>query len=189
MRLQLRALCEHLAVRHEVCVVAFRWPDQDGAGPDGAELHTVVPPIPGVIGRTRDRAASLVRRTPVDVIRLAPPMVGALRSVLAQRRFDVAHVTMGALTGVAPALGSVPAVIAPLDAWSLNLATGVGEAAGVRRAWLRLTGRIVARHEARAYRPFARVVLVTPEDARETRRLDPTLRTAVIPNGVDAEHF
>ena len=42
------------------------------------------------------------------------------------------------------------------------------------------------RFEARAYRPFARVVLVTDEDAREVRALDPSLRTETIPNGVDA---
>ena len=45
------------------------------------------------------------------------------------------------------------------------------------------------RFEARAYRPFERVVLVTDEDAREVARLDPSLRTATIPNGVDAAYF
>ena len=45
------------------------------------------------------------------------------------------------------------------------------------------------RWQARAYRPFARVVLVTEDDAREVARLDPSLRTAAIPNGVDAAHF
>jgi glycosyltransferase involved in cell wall biosynthesis len=40
-----------------------------------------------------------------------------------------------------------------------------------------------------AYRPYERVVLVSAEDADATRRADPSLRTAVIPNGVDAEHF
>ena len=43
--------------------------------------------------------------------------------------------------------------------------------------------------EATAYRPFARVVLVTEEDAREVAALDPSLRVVTIPNGVDADHF
>ena len=45
------------------------------------------------------------------------------------------------------------------------------------------------RWEASAYRPFKRVVLVTDEDAREVSRLDPSLRVATIPNGVDAARF
>ena len=45
------------------------------------------------------------------------------------------------------------------------------------------------RWEAPAYRPFARVVLVTDEDAREVARLDPSLHVVTIPNGVDAAHF
>ena len=43
--------------------------------------------------------------------------------------------------------------------------------------------------EATAYRPFARVVLVTEEDAREVAALDPSLHVVTIPNGVDADHF
>src|SRR4051794_36218496 len=137
----------------------------------------------------RDRALGLVRREPVSVLRFGPVMARALEPILAERRFDVAHVTMGELAGVAPALGSLPAVIAPLDAWSLNVATDVDTASLARRPWKSVARRIVAHHEGRAYRPFERVVLVTPEDARETVRLDPTLRTVVIPNGVDADQF
>ena len=47
----------------------------------------------------------------------------------------------------------------------------------------------MARYLTHAYRPFARVVLVTEDDARATHRLDPSLRTAVIGNGVDTQYY
>jgi glycosyltransferase involved in cell wall biosynthesis len=189
MRAQLRALVERLAHRHEVTVVAPRWPDQDGPAPDGVELVAIAAPPIGLAGRVRDRARSVVRRQPVDVVRLTGPMAAAARELLSRRRFDVAHVGLGELAGIARSLGGLPAVLAPLDAWTLNAASAAAAATGGRRRWLEWQARLVARHVASAYRPFSRVVLVSPEDAAETVRHDPSLVTAVIPNGVDADHF
>jgi glycosyltransferase involved in cell wall biosynthesis len=189
MRTQLRALVERLADRHDVTVLAPRWPDQDGPAPDGVELVLIAAPPLGFAGRVRDRARSVARRQPVDVVRLTGMMAVAVRDLLSRRRFDVAHVGLGELAGIAGTLGSLPAVLAPLDAWTLNAAAAAAAATGGRRRWLEWQERLIARHVAQAYRPFASVVLVSREDAAETLRHDPTLPTAVIPNGVDADHF
>lgn len=178
-----------MAARHDVCVVAFRWPDQRGEPPAGVELHDLEPPPSRPLDRARDRALSVFRHEPVDALRLCGPVGQMVERLRAGRQFDIAHVMLGVLAGIAPALSGLPAVVAPLDAWSINAAAAHAHAAGARRMWLRLQHRIVARYLAHAYRPFARVVLVTPEDARETARLDPTLCTTVIHNGVDTEHF
>ena len=188
-RLQLRALCEQLAQRHEVTAIGFRWPEQEGAAPAGVELIEIPAPAPGRVRRSRDRLQALGRREPVEVARLVPPMAAAIGRARAQRRFDVAHVGLGVLAGVAPALEGLPAVIAPLDAWALNVHAELGDARGAEAAWRHAQLRAVERYVARAYRPFARVVLVSEEDAVATRAADPHLRTAFIPNGVDAEHF
>jgi glycosyltransferase involved in cell wall biosynthesis len=59
----------------------------------------------------------------------------------------------------------------------------------VERAWRRAQADAARRFQGRAYRPFERVILVTDEDAREVRALDPSLTTVTIPNGVDAASF
>jgi glycosyltransferase involved in cell wall biosynthesis len=80
-------------------------------------------------------------------------------------------------------------VVAPLDAWAIAVRTEAAGARGAAALWRRAQGWAVDRYVASAYRPFARVILVTDEDAAATVAADPTLRTAVIPNGVDAAHF
>jgi glycosyltransferase involved in cell wall biosynthesis len=170
-------------------MLAFQWPEQDGEPPAGVELLRIRPPTPGGMARVRDRTLSIARRQPVEAARLAPPMARRIASLLAEREFDVAHVTLGQLAGVAPSLGRVPAVLAPLDAWNVNVADEAAAARGARRVWLQLQGRFVARHVARRYGAFARIALVSEADARETRLLEASLRTTVIPNGVDAVHY
>ena len=123
----------------------------------------------------------------MEVRRLARPFQRALPGLVGS--FDAAHVMLGNLAGIAPALDGLPAVIAPLDAWHRNIAAEAAVARGPEILWRRSQERAVRRWQARAYRPFARVVLVTEADAREVARLDPSLRTAAIPNGVDAAHF
>jgi glycosyltransferase involved in cell wall biosynthesis len=189
LRLQLRALSAELARRHEVCAVGFVWPDQSGEPPPGVELVRVDPPRGGLGGRVRGWLRAAARGVPVESAKLVAPMAKALAPLVERRRFDVAHVGIGMLAPVRPALGALPAVVAPLDAWHLNVRAERAGAHGARRLLLPLHERLVLRFTASAYRPYARTVLVTPQDAAEARRLDPDLRTVVIPNGVDAGFF
>ena len=188
-RLVLNQLCTRLAERAEVTVLALRHPDQAGEAPAGVELYELALSPAGRGRAWALRGAALALREPVEARRLSAPFVSFLPEFLASRSFDVAHVMLGTLAPIAPALGGLPAVIAPLDAWHRNVHAEVDSATGLERVWRRTQEQAVRHFEARAYRPFKRVVLVTDEDAREVSRLDPSLATATIPNGVDAAHF
>lgn len=188
LRLQLRALCEELGGRHEVCVVALRWPGQKGSAPAGVELVEVRAPQPGALHEVR-RLRALASRTPLEALAETPPVAAAVTALRSRRDFDVAHVTPGALAGVAPALAGVPALIAPLDAWTVNARALTSTSRGPRKGWRWIQEHAVRRYVAGAYRPYRRVILVSEDDAAETRRLDGRLRTAVVPNGVDTDHY
>jgi glycosyltransferase involved in cell wall biosynthesis len=188
-RLVLVELCSRLARRADVTVLALRRPDQDGPPPAGIELHELPLGEPGAVRAWALRAAALALREPVTVRRLAAPFHAALPELLAARRFDAAHVMLGELAGIAPALDGVPTVLAPLDAWHRNVRAEAEAAAGAERVWRLAQERAVRRWQATTYRRFQRVVLVTDDDAREVSRLDPSLRVVTIANGVDAQHF
>jgi glycosyltransferase involved in cell wall biosynthesis len=180
-------LCSQLARSHEVTVVALRHPGQDGPPPDGVQLYEL-PMAPPWWGRAWvRRCAALALREPVEARRLAAPFLSFLPQLAG--RFDVAHVMLGTLAGVAPAL-DVPAVIVPMDAWHLNVEAEATSAAGwVERLWRRAQAHATRRFQANAYRPFARVILVADEDAREVRALDPSLTTMTVSVGVDTAWF
>lgn len=179
-------LCTRLARTHDVTVVALRHPDQDGAPPDGVRLREVPFAPRSRVGAWAARGAALVRREPVGTRRSVSALAPAVRAMAG--RVDVAHVMLGDIAGLAPAL-DVPAVIAPLDVWHRNIEAQAAGSGGPERMWRRAQTGAVRRFESLAYRPFARTVLVTDEDARQLRTLDPSLRTVVIPNGVDAQSF
>ncbi|HWK25981.1 MAG TPA: glycosyltransferase family 4 protein [Solirubrobacter sp.] len=181
-RLVLYELCSRLARTESVTVVALRHPDQIGDPPEGIELIELPYASVGAI----DRLTALVRREPVEARPLAAPFLRFLPGWLSSRSFDVAHAMLGSLALIAPALGALPAVIAPLDAWHRNVRAEAASASGLERAWRLTQERAVRRFEARAYRPYRGVVLVTESDAAA---LDPALPLATIPNGVDAAHF
>ena len=73
-RLVVRELSRAMAARHDVCVVAFRWPDQRDEPIGGVELHELQAPLPGCVDRARDRMLSVLRREPVEALRLCDPM-------------------------------------------------------------------------------------------------------------------
>ena len=188
-RLQLIHLCRELAHSHEVCVLAFHAPDQDGEVPPGVELLRLRAPALTRWERASAYARSLAGGQPWRAARFGPPMAREIRSLLAKRTFDVAHVTPGSLAGVAPVLGGIPGVLAALDAWHLNLQADALAAPRHMRPVYRLEAGRARRFAARAYRAFQRVVVVSQEDADALSELDPTLGLEVIPNGVDSERF
>jgi glycosyltransferase involved in cell wall biosynthesis len=189
LRLVVWHVSRELAQRHEVSVVAFRWPDQHGDPPAGVTCHDLAAGVPSLRARLRERALSLARRQPVDAVRLGARIGAAAASLRACHSYDVAHVTGAAIADVAVALRGLPALIAPLDAWPVNVAAASAMASGLQRRWLDRQARIDRRYTAQAYRPFARVVLVSDEDAQATAAIDPHLATRVIANGVDTAHY
>jgi glycosyltransferase involved in cell wall biosynthesis len=189
MRLVLFELCRRLASRHQVVVLAFRWPDQSGDPPAGVELVALPPPARAAAKRLGAWLQALATSRPVETVRLTAPMRAAAASPVRERRFDVAHVTLGSLADVAPALAGLPAIVAPLDAWHVNEHARAQAARGWRRLVLDAHARAVRRFTATAYRRYQRAVFVTDDDARAARAIDPSLTTAVVPNGVDCERF
>ena len=185
-RLVLRELTARLAADNDVTVLALVRPGQEGPPPPGVELLALPHPEPSPGAAWAERMRALALREPVEARRLVAPFARALPGLLDGRRFDVAHVMLGPLAGVAAHLRGLPAVIAPLDAWHLNVRAEAALARGPERLWRLAQERAVRRFEARAYRPYARVVLVTDDDARELARLAPSLHVMAIPNGVDA---
>src|SRR4051812_26140663 len=89
MRLQGHELVRGLARDHEVCVLAYRWPDQAGAVPDGVELLALAPPRGGAVPRALGWARALARRQPLEASKLADPMAARVTELRASREFDV----------------------------------------------------------------------------------------------------
>jgi len=187
-RLQLFHVLEQLRDRHEITVVGVRWPDQDGAAPAGVELvETGLEP--SRLRRNLRRTRALTAREPLPVAQLGPLMLAAVRQQLARRDFDVALVHGSPLARLRPALGELPAALVALDAEYLNVAVAARVSRGMRRAAERVNEASWRRTVRRHFHAFERVVVVSAEDAAALRDVDPRIRTAVIPNGVDSEHF
>jgi peptidoglycan/xylan/chitin deacetylase (PgdA/CDA1 family)/glycosyltransferase involved in cell wall biosynthesis/CelD/BcsL family acetyltransferase involved in cellulose biosynthesis len=186
--LQVAALCRELARRHEVCVVGYCWPEQ--AGEPMAPVETVAVPAPSrdPLPRIAGWARAAVSGEPVETVRMGG-LSREVRRLLDERQFDVVHVAGPTLAGLGPILADRRALIAPLDAWHLNLQASILTATGLRRSLLVLHERRIRRYTATAYRPFRRVVMVSDADARAAAELDPALRLAVVPNGVDVDAF
>ena len=186
-RIVVSALLQQLRARHEIRVLALRGPGQDAAAPAGGQL------LPRR-GRSRADdslllARAVVRRRPLRADDLAAQLRPALAEELDRFRPDVVHVTPGRLAALADLLDGRPSVLAPLDAWHLGLEAVSGGASGLRRHLLPGELRRVRRFEATQYRRFRRVVVVSEADRRALEALDPRMRVAVVPNGVDLEHF
>jgi glycosyltransferase involved in cell wall biosynthesis len=190
LRLQVGALVRELRREHDVRVLSLVRPEQIGRG--GAvdpAMRLVTRPSSSRWTTAASLPWAILRERPHSVDRLA----GGLRSPLGEevRRFepDVVHVTSGPLAGLGTDLAGTPAVMAALDAWHLNTDADVLAARGLRRLLLRGEASRVRRFESAAFRPFDTVVVVSGGDRDALHALDPSLRIAVIPNGVDTERF
>ena len=168
-RLVLHELLTRLSARADLTVLALRRPDQDGPAPTGFELLEIALADPAPARAWALRGAALTLREPVEARRLARAV--RARAPAPARRAPVRRRARHArLAGSdRPALGGLPALIAPLDAWHLNVRAEADRAHGAEQVWRRQQERAVRRWEANAYRPFKRVVLVTDEDARGSR--------------------
>jgi protein-tyrosine phosphatase len=118
MRLPLVEQCERLGRRHAVTVLALRRDGQVGDPPEREELIELELREPGRLHAWASRLRALATSRPVEARRLPAPFARVLPPLLAGRRFDV---TLGGLAGLAAPLRGVPAMIAPLDAWHLNM--------------------------------------------------------------------
>ena len=187
LRLPLVYLLRHLRQHHDVRVVGYRMPDQlDAAPPD---VRLVNPAAGGRAAAVARIASATVRRAPLNAARFARGLLPTLAEELGRFDPDVVHVFSGRLAGISGALAGRPTVLTALDAWHLNADARTAMATGLRRSMLRAEAARVRRFEAKTYRRFDRVTVVTREDAVALQDLSPGLTVAVIPNGVDADAF
>jgi glycosyltransferase involved in cell wall biosynthesis len=167
-RLQLRALVDALALRHEVHVVAALWPGQE-ITPTSFGMTLVPAP---------SRAADLPER-------LRPIVAGIVES----STFDVVHVVDGELAELRPALAGLPAILMPLAVRQLQVDAEAVHAHGPRRRLLSRRLRHACRHAQRWYPEYSYNVLSTEADADVARITAPLAHVQAIAGGVDAAWF
>jgi polysaccharide biosynthesis protein PslH len=189
LRLALGELLEQLRRRHHVRTLALTGADQRAADADDATLRLLPPAQPSAVRATGRHLRALLARRPFGVDRLSEALREPLLEELERFRPDVVHVTSGRAAALGRALAGRPAVLAALDAWHLNVEADAAAAPAWRRPLLAMQAGLVRRFEARVYRFFSRVVVVSEADRDALLALDPSLRIAVIPNGVDTDFF
>jgi glycosyltransferase involved in cell wall biosynthesis len=188
-RLWLDGIVRELARRHEVRLVGYRMPDQDGAAATDADVHLIPYAKPGPVGNAADLARAVALRRPLRAHRMAAGLRGPLREELARFRPDVVQVGTGKLSGLRAEIGRRPCVLHVQDAWHVNVEARAAVAHGPRRALLAADARRIRRFEARRYRGWDRVVPCNADDMATLLALDPTLPMTCVPIGVDAEAF
>lgn len=193
-RVLLRSLSQELAARgHRLDLLAFH-PDDEIADEEKArEVFSHVETVP-----ERDRS-------PLDyLIRLGhffprsadecwnPPMWHAVDRCLAATRYELVHFFGGVQVYEFrnQVIERLPNIIEPYECYTLALERALAAAPkAIHRLRIRARRRMARLYEARMFRDFGRVVLVTTCDEACLRGLAPDLATAVIPNGVDAGFF
>jgi glycosyltransferase involved in cell wall biosynthesis len=188
-RLWLAGIVRELARRHDVRLVGYLMPDQEGAPAVDADIRSIPYARPGPAGNAADLARAVTLRRPLRAHRMAAGLRGALREELDRFRPDVVQVGTGKLSGLRPEVGRRPCVLHVQDAWHVNIEARAAVARGPRRALLSSDARRVRRFEAERYRGWDRVVPCNPDDMRTLLALDPTLPMACVPIGVDAGAF
>jgi polysaccharide biosynthesis protein PslH len=188
MRLQVLHVARELAVRHEVCVLGYRWPEQEAEEVPGVEVVAVPAPSLSLSRRSLAVVRAMLRGEPVATELIISGLREPLTRALAAHAFDVVHLASGVTAGLKGDVDPSPIVVA-VEAWHLNVAAARELDPWLVRPFRRLEERRVRRFEARELPKFARVVMVTEQDAAAVQQLAPGLRPVVIPNGVDSVAF
>ena len=177
--LQVTEVFDRLAARHDVRVVAFEPSYGEVLRRDYLEL----------VPRTSSPAWRWVLGGPRGANDLARAMAGPAVAALRDWGPDVVHVSSGRLAALRRSLADVPAVLAALDAWHLNLEAKAALSPPPRRVLLKAEQRRVRRFIAAEYPAYDRVAVVSEGDRDALRAVAPALDPVAIPNGVDAESY
>jgi len=184
-------LLRRLGARHQIDLVTLL-PGSDGAHLDWARpycrsVHTIPlgprPLLPRVanLASTYSRGRALYPRREV---------ASALERGRRQGAWDVLHVEGTYAAALVDDSFQIPKILSAHDSRSLRAvemrrcATTFGE-----KSYYRLRGLVDPRFERLIYPRFDRCVFVAPRDVEAAHAAAPGVRTALIPNGVDAEHF
>lgn len=186
-------LIRALAGRHEITLLAAA---SSREAADSALLHSicqwveVVPWRPAAsIGTC---ASALLRGEPLQAaVCQSPALHSRLATLLEARSFDLVHIEhlrAAPLSARLPA--NLPTIFDSVDCISLLLQRTITASHSWRQRLIaRCELRRTQHYEARLLRRFDRIAVTAPEDARALCALGPAARVAVVPNGVDLDHF
>jgi len=137
-------------------------------------------------------ARGLMGRWPLPVLNYtSPAMIAAVRELLRRERFDLVHLESIHMTACAEQAG----VAAPMvHDWhniesELMLRYSASEKSGARRLYSAVTARRLQRLERSTLRDNLGHILCSDRERQRLRAIAPAARLAVVPNGVDVEHF
>lgn len=111
-----------------------------------------------------------------------------LRYHLAQG-YDLVHLDSLDLVRWVPSLRHLPTICTHHNVESALLQRRAGAEPWHRAVYMRLQGRLLRKAERHFMSQMALNIAVSDTDEAELRRIDPDLRIAVIPNGVDIDAF
>lgn len=189
LRQPLRELILRLRHRHDIDLVAYRWPEQADAPVDGVRTTYIPVPARSRLARGASFLMASARARPLRALELEAPMRREVQAALAQDRFDAVHIAGLPIATLASDVSDVPNAMVVLDAWHLNARAEMAAAPALSRPLKALEHRNTVRFEGSQLRHFDRVVTVSETDAAALAHLDPRISTSVIPNGVDADFF
>lgn len=121
----------------------------------------------------------------------APEMWRTIAATLRDRAYDVVHLFGGVqVYEYLPLVRALPNVIVPYEAYSLWLDRALQQPASLPARAVLHARRWMARHyESWMFEGYDRAVVLTDQDARALKALNPLTPVVVIPNGVDVDHF
>lgn len=209
-RLIVYHLAEELEARgHEIDLLAYAnlpgdWHEQDKYDHLFGEVRLFPEPKRSQLDYLR-RLLILSMRWPAQAEQSwSPDLWQAIRTQLKATKYDVVHLFGGIqVYEFYRALGDVPALITPYESYSLYLRrlvetltpspspSGRGEQMQKlkRRLMTRIQLQIARQFESWMFTPYRHAVVVSERDRDELLMLNPTLKIAVIPNGVDTYAF
>jgi glycosyltransferase involved in cell wall biosynthesis len=189
LRQPLRELLLRLRRRHDVDLIAYRWPEQTDSPIEGVRTTYIPVPTHSRLLRSWSFLRASARARPLRALEMEAPMRSAVQATLTRDSFDAIHIAGLPLATLAPDVRGVPSAMNVLDAWHLNAKAEVSTASPLARPLKALEYRNTVHFEQTSLRHFDRVVTVTGGDAAALTQLDPAINACVIPNGVDAEFF
>jgi sugar transferase (PEP-CTERM/EpsH1 system associated) len=188
---QLRAWQQirHLSARHAITLVTF-----DRHPPPARWRDAVAACCERVIVAPRSRFGMAVRalaalpglRPLQAAMHDAVPVPGGVAALVAQGRFDVAHVQLARLGAMVPALAPLPCVVDFVDALSLNMARRATFDRGPWRWLARLEARRLAAYERALCAQAAQAAVCSAADRAAIGDIE---NLHVVCNGVDLDAF
>ncbi len=150
-------------------------------------------PIPQQQSRLRfamDHARSVITGDAYTIFAYDSPLyTAAIKRALASHSFALAHVDTLDLAHYLPLLGDLPVACTHHNVESQLLRRRAVPEPRLRRAYLNFQATKLERLERRWLAGVAMNIAVSEDDANEFRKLSPTARIEVMPNGVDIDYF